>query len=221
MSRVAIIVPTLGRPRLLGPLAVNVHLTTPTSYTLMFVADEEDEETVKRASQIGNASVTLHGGTYPEKTNAGVRETDEELVVLANDDVVFHPGWYRRAWEAFYKSPIQVVGGPDLSPATENGDHVTMPILRRSYIEDPGASWREPGVALHEGYHHNYSETELWALASDRGVSRFVRGCVIEHRHPDWGKADLDETYERGARTNFDGDAALFEARTKAWRRQL
>lgn len=219
MSSVSIIVPTLKRPRLLGPLAMNIHLTTPTSYTLMFVADEDDEKTIERVRRIGNASLTIFSGTYPEKINAGVAETTEDFVVLANDDVEFHMGWYRESWTALRKPSVQVVGGPDLSPATENGDHATMPIVRRSYIEDPGASWGEPGVALHEGYHHNYSETELWQLALDRGVARFVQGCVIEHKHPDWGKASLDETYERGARTNFDEDQALYAERSEAWRR--
>jgi hypothetical protein len=72
-------------------------------------------------------------------------------------------------------------------------------------------------VGLHEGYHHNYSETELWQLAEHRGVAKFVPKCIVEHVHPDWGKAEMDDTYWRGAYTNKAEDEALFSERRDQW----
>lgn len=212
----AIVCPTLGRSHLLEPLAKNIATTLRSPYTLMFVIDRDDRDT-KRTLSAHGLKWTVCNGTYPEKINAGVVATREPFIVLANDDVVFHKGWRRAALRAF-RNGVCVVGPSDLSPATENGDHATMPIVRRSYIRNPGAAWRETGTALHEGYHHNFSETELWALALDRGVAKFVPDCVIEHCHPDWGKGNLDETYEKGARQNFNEDAALFADRLARWR---
>lgn len=214
---IAIVVPTLNRPHLLGPLAMNVHQTTKVPYTLLFVVDRGDTATHNTLSGLGNATMVVCDGTYPEKINAGVQHVHEPAVVLANDDVVFYEGWFTAANLAFIDG-IEVVGPSDTTPATENEDHATMPIVRRSYIDDPGAVWGERGTTLYEGYHHNFSETELWQLAVDRGVAKFVPECVIEHRHPDWGTAGLDETYQVGARTGFEDDQELFFERQAAWR---
>ena len=93
---------------------------------------------------------------------------------------------------------VCVVGTNDLSPATENGEHVTMPIVRRSYIEDPGAVLGERGTVFNEDYHHNFVETELWQLARYRKVTRWSKEIVIEHLHPDWGKREEDATDAEG-----------------------
>lgn len=217
---VAIIVPTLGRPGALGPLVENLRRTTPPVYRLCFVVDPDDE-----ASQVALANLELapevlvlqQGGTYPAKVNAGVRATDQPLLLPTADDVVFHPGWYEAA-SPHFESGVQVVGTSDLTPATRNGTHATMPILTRSYVEDPGAAYGEKGVVFHEGYHHNFVETELWQLACHRGVAVFEPGSVVEHRHPAWGTAEVDDTYRRGSLAGWGADRARFEGRLAQWR---
>jgi glycosyltransferase involved in cell wall biosynthesis len=213
---IAIVVPTLNRPELLRPLVENIARTTRAPRTVLFVVDEDDLESRRVVTNTRGASLLIHDGTYPEKTNAGVRATKEELLLLANDDVVFHSGWYRTARKAFTNG-VAVVGPNDLSPTTEGGLNATFPIVRRSYIEDPGGAWGERGVALHEGYHHNWSETELWMLAQERGVAKHVPECIIEHVHPDWAKADMDETYWRGAYSSREEDEVLFSQRRDEW----
>jgi glycosyltransferase involved in cell wall biosynthesis len=214
-----IICPTLNRPHLLKPLAENIMQVTRARYRLVFVVDEDDEESRKVARRVRFAQTLVHSGTYPEKINAGVRAGKAPLVLLANDDVVFHRRWFTEANHAF-RNGVQVVGPNDLSPSTEGHNNATMPIVRRSYIEDPGGAWGEKGTALHEGYHHQYSETELWQLAEHRGVAKFVPKCIVEHVHPDWGKAEMDETYWRGAYTNQAEDEALFSERRDLWLQQ-
>lgn len=211
---IAVVIPTWGRSHLLGSLIENIRATADP--TVLFVVDGEDHDS-KRVITDAGAVFTVHTGTYPQKINAGVRATDEPYVALVNDDVRFHEGWYEAAERAFEKGAL-VVGPDDLSPATQDGNNATMPIVARSYIEDPGAAWGEKGTALHEGYFHNWSETELWTLACDRRVAQHVRRCVIEHCHPDWGKGEMDATYKRGSRKAFHTDAALFERRMAAWR---
>jgi hypothetical protein len=159
------------------------------------------------------------GSGSPRRSSTAAPTPRRSLVLLANDDVVFHPRWFTEANLAF-RNGVAVVGPNDLSPSTEGGDNATMPIVRRSYIEDPGAAWGEQGTALHEGYHHNYSETELWQLADHRGVAKFVPECIVEHVHPDWAKAEMDDTYWRGAYTNQAEDEALFSERRDLWLQQ-
>lgn len=192
----------------------NIAVTTP-SYTLLFVIDPADASTQGVLKGLGVDFLEVQGG-YPVAANAGFKLGKERLVLIANDDVIFHYGWYDAAVNAV-DSNVGVLGTNDLSPATEEGGHATQPIVRRSYIEDQGGAWGEPGNVYHEGYHHNFCETELCALAQHRRVWGFAPGSVIEHRHPDWGKGKEDDTYRQGARQNWDQDSALYEARMAQW----
>ncbi len=217
---VTIIVPTLGRPDALGPLVANLRMTTPPVYRVCFVLDPADHASQQALARLAEAPevTALHApGTYPVKTNAAVAVTDEALVLPTADDVVFHCGWYEAALARF-EAGAQVVGTSDLTPATRGGRHATMPLLTRSYLEDPGAAHGEQGVVFHPGYHHNFVETELWQLACHRGVAVFEPASVIEHRHPSWGTAEVDDTYRRGAMTGWDADRALFEQRMSQWK---
>lgn len=217
--RVAILVPTLGRPAALRPLAENIAAVTPVgAFTLLFILDHDDHASRDEAYRTLGGG-TFCDGTYPRKINHGYQVTGCQLVLPTADDVVFHGGWYEHALAAFDDPAVQVVGSRDLTPATESGEHATMPILRRSYCEDPGAAWGERNTVFHEGYHHNYVETETWQLALARGVARFVPESVIEHRHPCWGTRGEDETDRKGNLANVDQDRELFHRRQRRWER--
>jgi glycosyltransferase involved in cell wall biosynthesis len=217
--RVAIIIPTLGRAASLAPLLKNLRQVTEFRYRVYFVVDQDDKETRDLLKEMPGFDFTtvICDGTYPEKTNAGyAASADEDLVAPLADDVVFHDGWLQAVLPHF-GAGWQVVGTYDCSPITEDGGHVTMPIVRRSYIEDPGAVWGEPGKIFHEGYHHSRVETELWHLALHRDVAIFERASVIEHRHPAWNTRPLDDTDRKGNMQNADADEALFHQRKEAW----
>lgn len=220
--KVVILVPTLGRSAALRPLLQSVATTTaPGAANLVFVVDHEDPDThleLQEAWQQGwRFGRCFADGTYPGKINAGLRASDEPLVLPAADDVVFHAGWLDHALAAF-DDGVDVVGTNDLTPATADGQHATMPIVRRSYIESPGAAFGEPGVLFHRGYHHNACETEICKLAQHRGVYVSCPASIIEHRHPSWGTREADDTDRKGNMRNWDADMALFEKRQAEWR---
>lgn len=217
--RIAILVPTLGRPDALAPLLRNLRQVTELRYRVYFVVDQEDQETQRVLDTMPGSdfSTVVCDGTYPQKTNAGyAASAGEELVAPLADDVVFHSGWLQAAIPHF-DAGWDVVGTYDRSPITEDGGHVTMPIVRRSYIEDPGAVWGESGKVFHEGYHHQNVETELWHLALHRDVAIFEKDAVIEHRHPEWGTREPDATDAKGNGQNRDADEALFLQRKAEW----
>jgi glycosyltransferase involved in cell wall biosynthesis len=220
--KVSILVPTLGRSQALGRLVQSIRATTPAGrYEIVFVVDPDDDATKEALDHlllISAALVVDESGTYPHKTNVGYREAEGELILPTADDVVFYPKWYEKVVQEFTEDDeVCVVGTNDRSPATEDGSHSTMPVVRRSYIEDAGAVLGETGTVFNEGYHHNFCETELWQLAWYRGVARFRSDAIIEHLHPDWGKRPLDATDEKGNRGSLDEDAALFYERAAAW----
>jgi Glycosyl transferase family 2 len=218
MSEIAIVTATRGRAHLLPGLVENVHETAPAgTCELLFVVDDDDLETLEALGSLDARTIAGNGGGYPAKVNQGFHATTEPFVLVSNDDVRFHDGWLDAGLSPFMDPTVGVVGPSDLSPATADGNAATFPIVRREYIETVGGAFDEPGQVLHEGYHHNFSETELWELARHRGVAHHAAGCVIEHLHPDWGKGDEDETYRRGARANWDLDARRFTNRRDKW----
>ena len=220
-----ILVPTLGRDHVLGALIDNIEaMTPPREYRITFVLDSADTASFKRLSVIGYRDSDAvrwipQDGTYPVKMNTGYRATYGDLVLPTADDVVFHDGWLEAALNTLADPSVQVVGTDDLSPATATREHATMPILRRSYIENPGAVWGERGTVFHEGYSHNFCETETWQLALQRGVTGWAEDCVIEHLHPAWGKRETDDTDRRGNLQGWDKDEALFRTRQRQWSR--
>jgi glycosyltransferase involved in cell wall biosynthesis len=216
---ISIIVPTLGRPQALAPLIYSIRTTTPRDhYEIVFVLDHGDIKSHQALRSFQHdIRVVSASGTYPQKINHGYDESVGDLILPTADDVRFHSDWYELTVEEFGTNWVCVLGTNDLSPATEDGEHVTMPIVRRSYIEDPGAVLGERGSVFNEAYHHNFVETELWQLARYRKVTRWSKEIVIEHLHPDWGKREEDATDQKGMRSNFDEDAALFYERAAAW----
>lgn len=218
--RIAILIPTLGRADALAPLLQNLRQVTEFRYRVYFVVDRGDQETrhVLETMPGFDFTTVLCDGTYPVKTNAGyAAAADEELVLPTADDVVFHDGWLRAALKRFEDPAVQVVGTNDLTPATRDGRLATMPILRRSYVDEQGAAWGERGTVFHEGLHHNFVDRELWELAQHRGVAVFEPESVIEHRHHGWGTREADETDAKGNQQGWDADKALFEQRRAQW----
>lgn len=235
---VAILIPTLGRADALAPLLQNIRETTPEGlYHVWFVVDQNDLPTHRKLFLIGpevippasDFNAVINDGTYPVKTKAGYEAAeryavrhwfDGDWAVLPTaDDVVFHEGWYEAAAARFEDPAVQVVGTLDLTPATASGKNVTMPIVRRSYVDEPGAAYDEPGVLFHTGYHHNAVERELWQLAKHRGVAVFEPKSVIEHRHHSFGTREPDDTDRKGNMANWDADLALYHRRERLWRR--
>lgn len=217
--KIGILIPTLNRPESIGPLASNIADTTPLgAYSLIFVLDHGDHESREAVKAAEFCRYILCDGTYPVKTNAGYVASNDDLILPTADDVWFREGWLESVEDVFTDPHVQVVGTDDTTPATADRTHATMPVIRRSYIEDPGCVWNDPGKVFWEGYHHTHVETEVWQLAEHRGVAAWS-DAVIEHRHPDWGTRDADSTDEKGNRQGWDEDRAAFEARKAEWSR--
>ena len=214
---IGILVPTLGRAHSIVPLAENIAETTPRDrYSLIFVLDHSDLGSREAAKEAPQSRYVLCDGTYPRKVNSGYLASNDDLILPTADDVWFREGWLEAVEDVFTDPHVQVVGTDDTTPATADRTHATMPVVRRSYIEDPGCVWQRPGVVFRPELHHCFCETEIWQLAEHRGVAAWS-DAVIEHRHPDWGTREADSTDEKGNRQGWDHDREIFERVKAEW----
>jgi glycosyltransferase involved in cell wall biosynthesis len=216
-ERTAVIVPVLRRPDNAGPFMRSLRASTALAEAYA-VADPDDTATAQAWADAGATVLfTDRGddrpGTFAEKANIGAAKTSEPWLFLVGDDVRFHPGWLDHA-QAAGAAGAQVVGTNDMgNPRVLAGEHATHLLIRRTYIEQMGASWDGPGVVAHEGYRHWYVDDEIVTAARARGVWRMALGSRVEHLHPAWGKGEADDVYRLGAESAAT-DKALFEQRS-------
>lgn len=215
-----LLIPVLSRPQNAQPLVDSIHAATSLPHTIIFLATRGDEEEIEACKQTG-AIVQLVDpghGEYARKINLGVMldYTDHPFVFLGADDLHFHPGWDTIAISYFEQTGKRVVGTNDLGNATVmKGEHATHSLVHRSYVSE--GTIDEPGQLLHEGYQHNWVDTEFIATAKLRDEFVFAAESHVEHLHPFWKKGPDDGVYVKG-RAYYHVDAKKFRQRQKLWR---
>jgi hypothetical protein len=211
---IAVLVPVLGRPHRVQQLVDSFRsATSPSDAALYFVAQHSDVHEVAaiRAAGLEPILVGDEDRSWAKKINRGFERTRESWLLLAADDLRFHAGWVDNA-RKLLRVHEGVIGTNDLgNPSTMHGVSSTHPLVRRRYAEVCGTV-DERGRVLHEGYDHNFADTELVSTAKRRGLYVHCYRCHVEHLHPAWGKGEWDAVYTRG-QEQYHRDGALFAAR--------
>ena len=142
----------------------------------------------------GSASmiVVQHEGdtlrSYAQNVNAALATSSADFVFVCGDDVEFTPGWLTAAREL--SDRYDVIGTNDSEPGrtrnkrVANGSHADHFFVRRSYVDDEGASLDGPGILAPECYRHWYVDREIIELAKARGVFAPCLESVVIHHHP-------------------------------------
>jgi len=214
VTDLAIIVPMLGRPHHVEPLVESIEATCDAH--IVFMCSPDDTDVLTGVEGFDHLIVDgPYPGDYARKINIGFDATSEPLVFLGASDIRFHPGWFEAA-TAELAPGVGVVGTNDLgSRRVMRGDHSTHSLVTREYVERFGTI-DEPGKALHDGYHHEFVDDELVATAKFRGAWAFAEDSIVEHLHPNWGKAPSDDIYDRQAE-RMRLSRPLFLERSKLW----
>jgi len=214
---VAVIVPVLRRPQNAEPFMTSLRASTGLA-TVYALIDNEDDETREEWREAG-AVILQTGralGTFAEKVNQGylcAANAQMPWLFMVGDDVRFRPGWLDHAQHVATAFNADVVGTNDLAnPRVLAGEHATHLLIRRSYVDERGASWDGPGVVCHEGYRHWFVDDEIVTAAKQRGVWQMALGSIVEHLHPIFGKAEDDEVYRLG-QSFAEQDQKTFEER--------
>jgi hypothetical protein len=215
-QEIDVIVPVMGRPQHAAPFMRSLRATTGLAHVTV-VANLDDPETISAWSDLGAELLITDDDrtTFAQKANDGYDATSRAWILLVGSDVVFKPGWWDHALNVATTTGVNVVATNDLlNNDVRDGRLATHPVIRRSYIDEHGASWDGPGVLAHEGYSHWYVDAEWSTVALQRGTMAPALGSHVEHLHPLNGKAPNDAVYELGQKFQKN-DKALFEARAK------
>lgn len=221
LADVVVVVPVLRRPHRVGPLLESLHANTPAgAYRVLFAVTTGDDAEIEAVAAAGADMVDVtyeRRGDYARKVNTAYRHSAEPFLFLGADDLAFHPGWLEAALRHMHAG-ASVVGTQDLAPTerARNGEHATHSLVRRTYVDTMGTI-DQPGLVLHEGYPHEYVDDEFVATAKHRGVWSFAHDSVVEHLHPSWGKAELDDLY-LAQRSRMNTGRTIYARRRRLWR---
>lgn len=215
---IELLLPVLNRPQNAAKVVESIRAATIVPYRITFICSTGDDAEIEACRLTGETVIEVEGGDheYARKINAGVIVTVADFVFLGADDLAFRPGWDRAAIHRFHATNKPVIGTNDLgNPSVMAGLHATHSLVHRSYIEQ--GSIDDPDRLLHEGYHHNWVDTEFIATAKHRDAFVFAADSVVEHLHPFWRKSADDEVYALGRRL-YGQDRRLFDKRSALWR---
>jgi hypothetical protein len=206
--QVAILVPILDRPHRIEPLLQNIAETTPEPHRVLFAV--HDAPSCEELDRLGCPYLWDYGDTWPNRINRLFHVTTQPYVFLGADDVLFHPGWLLALMREMEKIDGVVV------PNDLHNPRGTLALVSRRYIEEESGCIDTPNVVVYPGYGHCFVDDELFGVAKSRGRYAYCPDAIVEHYHPDAGKAEMDATYEKGLSTLVE-DAALHEARRHLW----
>lgn len=220
VDSVDIIVPVLGRPEHAEPFMRSLIASTGLA-TVWAVVQPDDKATAAAWREAGAEVLEAPEGvtTFAAKANHAYQHLGRfgvaaPWVMLVGSDVVFRAGWLDHALGVAGRTGADLVATNDLgNPHVMAGTHATHPLIRRSYVDEIGATLLDgPGVLCHEGYRHNWIDNEWTFAAQRRGRFAAALGAHVEHLHPVVGKGEWDDVYRLG-RQSYDADRELFRAR--------
>lgn len=213
--RVAVLVPMLGRPHAVEPLAESLAASTDDARILWLVTDNDRDVIAATRGMDVLKFAPRERGDYAHKINVGYRETTEPYLFLGACDLRFHPGWLAVCMLKV-KAGYQVVGTNDMgNKGTKTGRTSTHTLVARSYVDRYGTI-DEKRKILHEGYVHEWCDTEFVQTAKFRQAYGHARGAKVEHLHWLWGKRDRDSVDANFEQRMLEGEK-LYHARRHLW----
>jgi glycosyltransferase involved in cell wall biosynthesis len=212
---IAVLIPTLGRPHNIKRVIDDLEPTAPRNLIdPIFIVEEHDTPTREAIEAIQRTYIiNKRSPSYSGAINTAVEQTTHEHLFVASDDLHFNNDWHVPLLEL--AANYGLIGTNDLhNHDVLSGSHATHYLVTREYAEQGTIDNSAP--LLHEGYTHNYCDTEAVDTAKFRGQFRPCLESVVEHLHWAWGLANIDATYSKGS-LHVNQDQALFTSRSHLW----
>ena len=213
---IRVLIPMLGRAHLVAPLVENLRSTAEAP--ILFLCSPDDHDVIVECNRSKEDVIVVDWAPgradYAKKINLGYRETAEPWIFTGASDLVFHPRWHNLALMVAGRVGAGVIGTQDKgNPYVLRGLQSTHSLVSRDYITQfGGATFDRTGVVYSETYDHQYIDIELVETAKLRKQWAFSKRSVVEHRHPAWDGAPVDETYKKAWRESVQ-DHQLYQRR--------
>ena len=202
MADLAVLVPSRGRPQNVARLIEACAKTCRAGTQLHFGFDEDDDTRfdAMRAADGAWTSVRPRMGLAAWTNELAGHHPDARYLASLGDDMVpVTDGWD----ELLLAAQAKMGGGWTYPDDLRRTDIPEACVVDRRIVDALG--WMcEPSIG------HWYTDT-VWAdLGTGTGRLKFVPAAVVEHRHPNLGKAPADATYHEAAQ-GFAADLAAYQ----------
>lgn len=215
MNKIAIIIPTRGRPDKVGKMLANIKATTTLPYEVYFGIDPDDSATIAACRELkANAIVNQVPSKYGPTINNCYHKTSEPFLMLGADDIEFTQGWDREMMACMDDPKIGIVGHYDNWPIGKTGKHGSHLLIRRDYIRTYSGVEDEADTIYSTAYYHYNTDIETEQTAMKRGAF-VMSNAVIHHHHWCNGEVPKDETYIRAMNDNMVHDIQVYNQRRK------
>lgn len=215
IETVAVLMPTKGRTEQMsrnvaGLLACDV----PEGYELLVLIAYEESDTETAAAVYALCAsdkivpvIRPDGLTAVEAWNLAARYlTFIDWYILGADDIVWHSDWLKEAMLVIDQTGAQVIGLND-GGHTDLNDYAPHYMVHRNFLHA-----HQSGYMVPPEYKSWWFDREICQRARALGLYAPAWKAMAEHQHPDWGTAQMDETY-RQALTLHDVDGKLYRQR--------
>lgn len=214
MAELVILLPVLGRPHRVKPVTESIRKATPDA-RIFFICSPGDDAMIEQVLKDPDLDYVCFEAGYAGKINTAVDLTAEPLIFLAADDLDFREGWFEAAKEKL-EDGIGVVGTNDLCNASVMaGEFSTHSLVTREYTKL--GTIDDPTRLLHEGYPHEYVDREFCETAKARRAYAHAHDAIVEHLHPQIGKAPWDEIYSQ-QRSRMRVGRRIYSRRMHLWK---
>lgn len=205
MPKISLLLPTRGRPLLVQRFFQSLMAQTanPTEIEVVLYVDEDDVESHHlNCNGVGFVRIIgprLSMGAYNQTC---LNRSSGDIVILMNDDVVIRtPGWDR----AIAGLAAEVPDGIFLAYANDlhfGAKLCTFPIISRKICQVVAKPYPEEYQSWFIDRHILDVFRRLQYMGQDRIF--YLDQVVFEHLHFDYGKAELDPTYQIKGRYQDD-----------------
>jgi len=141
-----------------------------------------------------------------EYWNDCAKAASGDILMLANDDLVFHtPGWAEKIEAEFAKSADKIIVAHADNGQPNASTFCTHPFVSRKWVETLG-------YLTNPSFQGDYTDTWIWDVGRRIDRLRYLPDVKIEHLHYTYRKSELDDTYkQRLAMENNSYYAKLFD----------
>jgi len=182
---ISILLPTRKRFLRLQKMVLSIKETAHTYPEIVVYIDEDDRESIEKVVELDVKAIVGPRLVFSDNWNKCHEKAIGDILMMGADDLIFRtPGWDLIVEEEFAKSAdkIVLVYGDDLQI------HVpSHPFIHQRWVE---------AVGYFSPPYFQYGGCDVWLhdIARFLGRKRFAN-FVIEHMHPETGKAAMDATY--------------------------